>query len=81
VDKFSKTLGKSDNHWLKKRVCRLASVFVFLLAKPEFYSHLESWRVVIRTCNYALSQPVICLGQESKVGKTFGLQAKRYFKV
>jgi hypothetical protein len=25
---------------------RLASGFVFLLAKPEFYSHLASWRMV-----------------------------------
>jgi hypothetical protein len=25
------------------------SGFVFLLANPEFYSHLASWRVVIRT--------------------------------
>jgi hypothetical protein len=27
----------------------LASGFLFLLAKPEFHSHLASWRVVIRT--------------------------------
>jgi hypothetical protein len=28
--------------------------FVFLLANPEFYSHLASWRVVIRTpANYS----------------------------
>jgi hypothetical protein len=26
-----------------------ASGFVFFLAKPEFYSHLASWRVAIRT--------------------------------
>jgi hypothetical protein len=28
---------------------RLASGFVFLLTNPEFYLHLTSWRVVIRT--------------------------------
>jgi hypothetical protein len=28
---------------------RLASGFVFLLANLEFYSHLASWRLVIRT--------------------------------
>jgi hypothetical protein len=27
----------------------MASGFVFLLANPEFCSHLASWRVVIRT--------------------------------
>jgi hypothetical protein len=32
-----------------KKIARLASGFVFLLANPEFYSHLASWRVVIRT--------------------------------
>jgi hypothetical protein len=31
-----------------KTLARLASGFVFLLANPEF-SHLASWRVVIRT--------------------------------
>jgi hypothetical protein len=33
----------------KKNLARLVSGFVFSLAKPEFYSHLVSWRVVIRT--------------------------------
>jgi hypothetical protein len=33
----------------KNTLARLASGFLFLLAKPEFYSHLASWRVVIRT--------------------------------
>jgi hypothetical protein len=58
-DKFFKTLAKlasssvfslanSENNWLKN-IARLASGFVFLLANPEFYSHLASWRVVIRT--------------------------------
>jgi hypothetical protein len=32
-----------------KTLARLASMFVFLLAIPEFYLHLASWRVVIRT--------------------------------
>jgi hypothetical protein len=27
-------------------------MFVFLLAKPEFHSHLASWRVVIRTPDF-----------------------------
>jgi hypothetical protein len=33
----------------EKNLARLAIGFVFLLANPEFYSHLASWRVVIRT--------------------------------
>jgi hypothetical protein len=33
----------------KKKLARLASGFVFLLTNPEFFSHLASWRVVIRT--------------------------------
>jgi hypothetical protein len=33
----------------KQPLSRLMSGFVFLLAKPEFYSHLASWRMVIRT--------------------------------
>jgi hypothetical protein len=32
-----------------KKLARLASGFVFLLAKHKVYSHLASWRVVIRT--------------------------------
>jgi hypothetical protein len=34
-----------------EKIARLASWFIFLLAKPEFHSHLASWRVVIRTPN------------------------------
>jgi hypothetical protein len=37
---------------LKKKLIRLASGFLFLLAKPEFYSHLASWQVVIPTPGY-----------------------------
>jgi hypothetical protein len=33
----------------EKTLARLANGFAFLLAKPEFYSHLASWRVVIGT--------------------------------
>jgi hypothetical protein len=33
----------------EKTLARLASGFVFLLAKPYFFSYLASWRVVIRT--------------------------------
>jgi hypothetical protein len=33
----------------KKQLARWASGFIFLLANPEFYSHLTSWLVVIRT--------------------------------
>jgi hypothetical protein len=33
----------------EKTLTRLASGFVCLLANPEFYSHLASWQVVIRT--------------------------------
>jgi hypothetical protein len=33
---------------LKQILARLASGFAFLLANPEFHSHLTSWRVVIR---------------------------------
>jgi hypothetical protein len=52
------SLVKSENNWLKnieresqmgKKLARLASGFVFLLANPKFYSQLASWRVVIRT--------------------------------
>jgi hypothetical protein len=32
----------------EKTPTRLVSGFVILLANPEFYSHLMSWRVVIR---------------------------------
>jgi hypothetical protein len=32
-----------------KKLARLASGFIFLLANTKFYSHLASWRVVIRT--------------------------------
>jgi hypothetical protein len=43
---------KSENNWSKtqkgfvkgkKTLARLVSGFVFLLANPEFYSHLASW--------------------------------------
>jgi hypothetical protein len=34
---------------VKNTLPRLASGFVFLLTKPEFYSHLASWRVLIHT--------------------------------
>jgi hypothetical protein len=33
----------------RKTLASPASGFVFLLGNPEFYSHLASWRVVIRT--------------------------------
>jgi hypothetical protein len=33
----------------KKQLARLADGCVFLLTNPKFYSHLASWRVVIRT--------------------------------
>jgi hypothetical protein len=33
----------------KKKLSKLASGFVFLLAKLNFYSYLASWQVVIRT--------------------------------
>jgi hypothetical protein len=33
----------------KKKLAILASGFVLLLAKPEIFSQLASWRVVIRT--------------------------------
>jgi hypothetical protein len=45
------SLAKSENHWPKikkgsmsgeKTHARLASGFAFLLANPEFYSHLVS---------------------------------------
>jgi hypothetical protein len=35
--------------WGEKFLARLANGFVFLLAKSEFYLHLASWRVFIRT--------------------------------
>jgi hypothetical protein len=33
----------------EKKLASMASWFVNLLANLEFYSHLASWRVVIRT--------------------------------
>jgi hypothetical protein len=33
----------------EEKLASLVIGFVFLLAKPEFYSHLASWQVVIRT--------------------------------
>jgi hypothetical protein len=43
-------LNYRKNQWEgKKALARLASGFTFLVANPEFYSHLASWRVVIRT--------------------------------
>jgi hypothetical protein len=57
--RFVFSLAKSENNWPKiqkgsvggKKIIltRRAIRFVFLLAKPEIYSHLASWRVVIRT--------------------------------
>jgi hypothetical protein len=38
----------------KKFLARLAGGFIFLLANPEFYSHLASWRVGIRTPVYIM---------------------------
>jgi hypothetical protein len=38
---------------------RLASGFVFLLANPEFYSYLASWRVVIHTLDKYSNQDLI----------------------
>jgi hypothetical protein len=43
----------------KKNPTRVASGFVFLLAKPEFYSHLASWRVLISTPGYGLTLSVM----------------------
>jgi hypothetical protein len=46
------TIGKKSTKgkWeVGKILARLASGFVFWLANREFYSHLASWRVVIRT--------------------------------
>jgi hypothetical protein len=53
-------LAKSDSNWAQniesvraeRNRARLASGFVFLFANPEFYSHLVSWRVDIRTPDY-----------------------------
>jgi hypothetical protein len=33
----------------EETLAKLANGFIFLLAKPEFFSHLASWREVIRT--------------------------------
>jgi hypothetical protein len=52
VDKFFKTLASLAScsiFSLTKSENGLASGFVFLLANPEFYLHLASWRVVTRT--------------------------------
>jgi hypothetical protein len=38
----------------KKKLARLASKLAFLLAKPEFHSHLVSWRVFFRTPAFVL---------------------------
>jgi hypothetical protein len=39
----------------KQKLARLARGFVFLLANPEVYSDLASWRVVIRTLDFSIS--------------------------
>jgi hypothetical protein len=39
----------------KIKLTRLASGFVFLLAKPKFHSHLTSWGVVIRIAAFLFS--------------------------
>jgi hypothetical protein len=39
----------SKKKQLAKTIEKSVRRFVFLLANPEFYSHLASWRVVIRT--------------------------------
>jgi hypothetical protein len=44
-----KQLAKERVSERGKKLARLASGLVFLLANPEFYSHLASCRVVIRT--------------------------------
>jgi hypothetical protein len=44
-----KTIGSIYKNWEKKTRQAGVSGFAFLLAEPEFYSHLANWRVVIRT--------------------------------
>jgi hypothetical protein len=65
-------LAKSEKNWPKniervtgrgKTLARLARGFTFLLANPEFYSHLHVWRVgewlsapwlhILQVCNIA----------------------------
>jgi hypothetical protein len=42
----------------KINLASLASGLVFLLANPEFYSHLASWQVVIRTPDVSVYQGI-----------------------
>jgi hypothetical protein len=53
VENFYSPNQKTTRDWAKNNSLRenktLVSGFLFLLAKPEFYSHLAGWRVVIRT--------------------------------
>jgi predicted RNA polymerase sigma factor len=58
---------EEDEEEEEEEECR----FVFLLANPEFYSHLASWRVVIRT-------PAIIKTKTKIVASLFGLRIKRW---
>jgi hypothetical protein len=42
----------------EKNTCQACQWFVYLLVNTEFYSHLASWQVVIRTpaINYVLDK-------------------------
>jgi hypothetical protein len=55
--------GRKDSVKGEQTLATMASGFLFLLAKPEFHSHLASWRVHVHTpvrfscCNY-MQQPL-----------------------
>jgi hypothetical protein len=51
MDKFFKTILAI--------LARLASELVYLLTNPELYSHLASWRVVIRTLDFSLLKSTV----------------------
>jgi hypothetical protein len=56
-----------------KKLARLASEFVFLLANPEFYSYLASWQVVIRTpdvCETNYKMKYIIINVETQQNQT-----------
>jgi hypothetical protein len=52
--KTTQESGEEESVREKNTLARLASWFLFLLAKHEFISHLASWRVVIRTPVYEM---------------------------
>jgi hypothetical protein len=52
----------------EKTLAMLASGFVFLLANPEFYSQLVSWRVVIHVPLVSVPDTILSWSQADQEG-------------